>query len=448
MNRIVEVNETLAYAVIEPGVTQRQLFDHLAGHAPGLMLDCTGAGTGASIVGNTLERGFGHSRYGDHVTSTCGFEAVLADGRVLRTGFGHIPNARSARVYPYGAGPALDGLLMQSNLAVVTRMGVWLMRKPEAFSAFFAAVDQDASLEPLIDALRELRMQGTFASAVHVGNDLRVLSSRGGYPFDRAGGVTPLPDALREAMRREAGVGVWSVAGAVSGTADHVRASKKALRRALGGLGRFRCVDDGALALANRVAGLLSKAGAHGLTRQLEALKPVYNLLRGVPDDDALRGAHWRVRQAPPTLDTDPRDSGAGLVWVSPVVPATGEDARRVAALVEPVFARHGFDALVTFTLINERALIGILNVAFDRTVPGEAEAAARCYEELTAALLDAGYPPYRSSIPGYAALRAAGGPDDVFWDVAAAIKRALDPGDLIARGRYLAPLDETPSRG
>jgi 4-cresol dehydrogenase (hydroxylating) len=442
MNRIVEVDRTLAYAVVEPGVTQRQLFDHLAGHAPDLVMDCTGAGAGASIVGNTLERGFGHSRYGDHVTSTCGFEAVLADGAVLRTGFGHIPNARTARVYPHGAGPALDGLLAQANLAVVTRMGLWLMRRPSTFSAFFAAVEEDAGLERLVDTLRELRMQGVFHSAVHIANDLRVLSSRGRYPFDRANGVTPLPSGLRATMGAEAGIGRWSVAGAVSGTAEDVRASKAALRRGLRPLGRFRLVDDRTLALANRAAGLLSKIGSHGLSRQLDALKPVYNLLRGVPDDDALRGAHWRVRQGPPTLDIDPRDSGAGLVWVSPVVPATGEDARRVTSLVEPVFARHGFDALVTFTLINERALIGILNVAFDRSLRDETEAAARCYEELTATLLDAGYPPYRCSTNGFDALRAASGVDEVFWDVAHAIKRALDPGDIIARGRYLSPLE------
>ena len=30
-----------------------------------------------------------------------------------------------------------------------------------------------------------------------------------------------------------------------------------------------------------------------------------------------------------------------------------------------------------------------------------------------------------------------------VFWDVAAEIKRALDPKDIISRGRYNPPLDD-----
>jgi len=55
MNRIREVNQDLAYAVIEPGVTQKQLFDHLQEQGIPLWFDCTGSGPEASIVGNTLE---------------------------------------------------------------------------------------------------------------------------------------------------------------------------------------------------------------------------------------------------------------------------------------------------------------------------------------------------------------------------------------------------------
>ena len=61
MNRIIEVNEQLAYAVIEPGVTQGRLYQHLKAKHPGLWMDATGAGLEASIIGNTVDRGFGHN---------------------------------------------------------------------------------------------------------------------------------------------------------------------------------------------------------------------------------------------------------------------------------------------------------------------------------------------------------------------------------------------------
>ncbi|MCP4646040.1 MAG: FAD-dependent oxidoreductase, partial [bacterium] len=80
MNRILEVNTDLAYAVIEPGVSQQQLYRYLQEHKTGLWMDATGAGLDASLVGNTLERGFGHTRNGDHFSTTSGMEVVLADG--------------------------------------------------------------------------------------------------------------------------------------------------------------------------------------------------------------------------------------------------------------------------------------------------------------------------------------------------------------------------------
>src|SRR3546814_5448318 len=86
MNRIREVDPALAYAVIEPGVTQGQLSEHLRAQGIALWPDCTGAGPDTSIVGNILDRGFGHTPYGNRAQYISGLEIVLADGRVLRTG--------------------------------------------------------------------------------------------------------------------------------------------------------------------------------------------------------------------------------------------------------------------------------------------------------------------------------------------------------------------------
>src|SRR5258708_5763602 len=108
MNKIIEVNSELAYAVIESGVTQGQLAAYLKEHHIPLMLDGNGAGPDASFVGNILDRGFGHSRYGDRFLHACNFEAVLADGTILNSGYGAYPNAKAQHVYKHGIGPAID----------------------------------------------------------------------------------------------------------------------------------------------------------------------------------------------------------------------------------------------------------------------------------------------------------------------------------------------------
>src|SRR5262249_23872360 len=137
MNRILDFNEELAYATVEPGVTQRQLFAFLQERKSRLWVDATGSSPDCSLIGNAMERGFGHTPYGEHIANTCGFEVVLPTGEVVETGFSRYPNVHAAPVYRWGLGPSLDGLFAQSNLGVVTRMTFWLMPAPEKFEAFF-----------------------------------------------------------------------------------------------------------------------------------------------------------------------------------------------------------------------------------------------------------------------------------------------------------------------
>ncbi|MCZ6666916.1 MAG: FAD-binding oxidoreductase, partial [Gammaproteobacteria bacterium] len=142
MNAIIEVDAQMAYAVIEPGVTQGQLSEYLREHGIPLWLDCTGAGPEASIVGNVLERGFGHTPYGNRFQNICSMQVVLSNGRVLETGFGHFSRAKTKNLFPTGLGPVLHGLFTQSNLGIVTRLGIWMMPTPECFEAFFCFVEQ------------------------------------------------------------------------------------------------------------------------------------------------------------------------------------------------------------------------------------------------------------------------------------------------------------------
>ncbi len=434
MNRIVEVNTRLAYAVIEPGVTQGQLSDYLREHKTGLWVDSTGAGRDASLVGNTLDRGFGHTRYGDHFLTTCGMEVVLADGRVLQTGFGHYANAKAARVYRYGVGPFLDGLFAQSNFGIITRIGLWLMPEPEAFCSFYFSAPNDGDLADVVDRLASLRQQGLLQSAIHIGNDLRLLSARMRYPWQRAGGKTPLPRELRAQLRRECGIGAWNAGSAIYGTRETVAATKKAVRRVLA---RYhpRFITDRTLALGEGVIRLLNRVGAGRKLREMfEIGKPVYELLKGVPSDEPLRGTAWRVRDPDPGKAVDPLDAHAGLMWVSPVVPATGEAASEVMRIIEPIYEKHGFEALVTFTLITERAMCGVTNLAFDKREADEAARAAACYDELMNTLMNAGYIPYRTGPAGFEKLARN---SSVFWDVVRQLKQTLDPNNIISPGRY-----------
>ena len=434
MNRIVEVNEQLAYAVIEPGVTQGQLWDHLQEKGLPLWVDSTGAGREASLVGNVLDRGFGHTPYGDHCATVCGMQVVLGTGDIIETGMGRFPGSKARRVYRYGVGPHLDGLFQQSNFGIVTQIGLWLMPRPEASCAFFLSGKQETDLERIVDALRPLRLAGLLPSAIHIGNDLRVISARMRYPWDRAGGVTPLPDELRAQLRKEAGIGAWNVAGALYGTAGTVREVKRVLRRAVAPL-RPTFVDDRAIFAGRAVGRALRVVGrGRGLGELLDLAEPTYRLMQGEPTDEPLRGVMWRVRGEVVDEPRDPRDVQAGVMWVSPVLPATGAEARAVLNLIESIYIEHGFEPLVTFTMINERAMICVSNLYFDVREAEEASAAKRCYDQLTQTLMTEGYVPYRTGPAGYRKLAAA---ETETTSVAGLVKQVLDPAGVITPGRY-----------
>jgi 4-cresol dehydrogenase (hydroxylating) flavoprotein subunit len=160
----IEVNEQLAYAIVEPGVTFFQLYKHIQDKKYRLWISCPTPGWG-SVLGNALERGFGYTPHGDHAGQQCGMEVVLANGDVIRTGMGAMSDNPAWPLYKYSYGPSLDGLFMQSNLGVVTKIGVWLMPEPEMYSPVDIGVDREEDIVALIDTLRPLRLDGTIPTA-------------------------------------------------------------------------------------------------------------------------------------------------------------------------------------------------------------------------------------------------------------------------------------------
>ncbi len=210
MNRILDFSEELGYVTVEPGVTQAQLFDFLRERESKFWMDCTGASPRCSLIGNTMERGFGHTPYGDHFAHSCGLEVVLPQGDVIETGFARYPGAAAAPLYRWGVGPSIDGLFSQSNFGVVTRMTIWLMPAPEYFQAYYFRCETEADLPPVVDALRPLRLNGTIRSASHIGNDYKVLCALQQYPWAETGGQTPLSEPLMSQFRRELKIGAWN----------------------------------------------------------------------------------------------------------------------------------------------------------------------------------------------------------------------------------------------
>jgi 4-cresol dehydrogenase (hydroxylating) len=436
MNRIIEVNRELAYVVLEPGVTQRQLYEYLRDRNIPLALSPTGAGPNCSILGNTLERGFSIGAYGDHFLAQCGMEIVLATGEILNTGFGHYPGARATHVYKYGVGPSLDGLFTQSNLGIVTKMGVWLAPKPEHFEACYLTCYTDDQIGPVIEAVRSLMFNGAFLGPVNLLHRNRVLIMLERYPWREMSDVTPLSESAAAAMAARKKIGMWNGVGAIGGTHVQVVAAKRAIRRALAGkVDRLTFLSDSRLKLLQRFPNALSVALRMNVPELLKTLEGSYGLMQGVPSEVALSLAYWRNRRPMPAgSDLNPARDGCGLMWFAPVIPMTRDDVARFRQIIEPILAKYRFEACITLTAVNERCFDCTLPLLFDRDDEAQARDAEACYRELVEACREQGYIGYRL---GLQSMADEVGRDDVFWDVVTRIKRALDPAGILAPGRY-----------
>ena len=162
MNRILDIDEKLAFAVVEPGVSYQALYDELVRRGNKLMLDVTSGPPQGGMIGNALDKGAGYSPYFDHFGFSCGLEIVLGNGEVLRTGDGALDSKDlfNWHTSKYSFGPILDGLFTQSNYGIVTRMGVWLLPRPPAVRSFHFTFPDDDDLETIVELCRPLKQIG------------------------------------------------------------------------------------------------------------------------------------------------------------------------------------------------------------------------------------------------------------------------------------------------
>jgi len=434
MNRILDFSEELAYVTVEPGVTQEQLYTFLKERGSRLWMDATGASPQCSLIGNAMERGFGHTPYGDHFAYICGLEVVLPEGDAIETGFARFADSKAAPLYKWGLGPALDGLFSQSNFGIVTRMTVWLMPEPEYFQAYYFRCESEGDLRAVVDALRPLRLNGTIRSASHIANDYKVISALRQYPWRETDGRTPLQGDLLKHFRREMKIGPWNGSGALYGTKAQVREARRLLRRALAGkASRLQFLDDRMLRIAARFAKPYQMISGWNLERTLAVLKPVYGLMRGVPTDHPLASTYWRKRTSPPAK-MDPDRDGCGLLWCSPVAPNDGAHAERLTDLAAEILLRHGFEPAISLTVLTERTIACIVSIAYDRDVAGEDGRARTCYKELLEACFREGYHSYRLAVSSMYAMVGEG----TYPDLLRSLKATLDPWNILAPGRYV----------
>ena len=443
MNRVLEVNEELAYAVIEPGVTYGQLNAHLKQHGYKLWVDCIDGTSQGSVIGNALDRGVGETPYGDHFGNLCGIEVVLPDGSIVPIG-GDDHGPKTWHLHKWGVGPYLEGMFTQSNFGVVTRAGLWLMPEPEAYNSWVFEVKDASHLPAVIDTFRQLALQGILTTKLHMINDmvsLTVVAQR--IEQHRTGGGYLSPDEV-EALRRQYGIAAMTCAGGIYGTQAQVRLQRRILKRALGRHGRLLFISDRMLSVLERVIStawkypavkaVVERVGGASL-QVLDSSPHVHRILQGIPTDYFVKHAYYRSRRR---LKTDqaisPALDGCGVIWFAPILPFTSADMLPFMDRARRRFEEANLDFWVAVLVMNPRSVTCLMNILYDKDDADEVRHAEELYATLVSDMRAAGYQQYRAGLLAWSSLHDGAEP---VRKLNGTIKKALDPAGILAPGRY-----------
>jgi 4-cresol dehydrogenase (hydroxylating) len=437
MNRILEVNAQYHYAVVEPGVTQRQLLDYIKTNNLPLMLNVTGSTSDTSLIGNAMDRGVGYFDSRAHGISN--MQVVLGNGDTIQTGFGHIPNAKTSNLYKHGVGPSLDGLFQQGNFGIVTSACIDLIPKPDQHMAAIVKIATEEKLPLLIDALVQLRSRGIVHTVAHVGNRERSYSTLAPLLYEQlleAG--APADESTRTLavqMLEEGGFGPWSAAIGILGTRRQLKLAKKEIRQAVGGFSKVLFLNDTIISGAKSIATTLSFIPAvRKKLMILKAIEPVYGFTRGEATDDSLKAVYWAAEDFESLDNPDPDHSNSGVLFCLPILPASGQIVHDVVRDTRDTFARHGFVAAITINLMDTKSMEGVISLAFDRRDHEKTKRAQACIQEMEGRYMEQGYPPYRVGINS---MHHVVQEDDSFWHTVRDLKKVLDPNGIISPGRY-----------
>lgn len=442
MNRVLEVNEELAYAVIEPGVTYEQFNAHLRNKGYRLWIDCTDGSGQGSVIGNALERGIGETPYGDHFGNLCGLQVVLPDGELVHVG-GAVQGLKTWHTHKWGVGPYLEGMFTQSNLGIVTRAGIWLMPQPECYNSFVYEIRDERHLRKVLDAFRRLSLSGVVNTKLHMINDFVSMTILTQRISEQVPQHAPLSDADLAALRTKYGVAPWSCAGGIYGTTGQVRLQRALLREALSPYGRLIFISDRLLPFLQGVIDRAWKSdffrrlvelGARTSLPVLESAPHVHKILQGIPTEYFVKHAYYRYRRPRPEQDVQPARDRCGLIWFAPVLPFSNTQVWPFLEVCKQHFAAHGFDFYVAMLLMNPRSVVCLMAVIYDQEDADETAHSQQLYDELLALMRERQFQQYRAGLQSWG---------ELFKDAPelqrlnARIKAALDPDGIIAPGHY-----------
>ena len=432
MNQIFSFDEERGTVEVGPGVTQGQLADFIKESK--WVLDCTGAGPDTSIVGNILERGFGHGRKGDRSRYYTITEAILANGKVLNL------DQHLSYVGRAGLAAGLHEMFSQNNLAVITKIKFELNLKAEESLRLLIRIPHRDHISEYVDALSQLKAEGTVDSFPHIGNEYRVLGMFETFNFQKWSPETGVPGDELKTLLNSRKIAPWSGVMVIAGNRKVALAMARRVRDALKEVAKVTIFSAYRL---NRLNNLIQKSPKifefipkfRAAKEFLDNFSLAMKSFEGPPTLMGLKGCYWRNPLKDQDMNGNPVKNGCGFFWLAPALPMSGNVVSDCLNESRSKFEAMGFEFSVTLTAASSHLCQAIISIYYNKLDPDETNRARDLANTLRADYEKKGWIRYRRGIDEMPIPENDIESDALY--LRSVIKRALDPENIISPGRY-----------
>ena len=434
MRRIVELNKELACVTVEPGVTQRQLYEYIQKHNLDFMVPTSGAGPNGSLIGNALEKGYGITPYEDHFGAILNLKAVLPDGEIYHSAISEFGGHRSDAIFKWKLGPYLEGLFAQGNMGIVVQATIALAPKPQDVTQFLMFVD-DKHFEDAVTAVGAIKQRfGSMLGGVNLMNRRRLLSMVESN-HEWLGEETVTEVHIRE-MAKKHMIPDWVVMGGVYCPHEITSGITKVIKKEFGRSAKHSVfLGRRKINLAKK---LLKFLPIPQIINTVKSVDQALSILEGVPSEVAIPLAYLKNHKTSPTRDNlSPDADGCGLIWYSPLIPIDASLVRDYTQEITRICLAKGIEPLITLTTISERCFDSTIPILFDLNDKDECVRAQECYRSLLDLSREMGVFPYRVDVETMRELFDSAEGKGSCFTIIQKIKDAIDPNHIISPGRY-----------
>lgn len=326
----------------------------------------------------TVDRGTGFTPTATHHQNMAGLEILLADGDLVRTGQFAISNSASAHLSKFTFGPSIEGLFLQSNLGVVTKMGIWLTPQPDAYASCFFEMPEIEDIEIIVDVFGALRQNGVIPNTIFLSNIIEVMAmikKREEFWSEQG----PIPAAVLNDIQKEFNLGYWNARFGLFGPRRILQAQLEEIQQTIKtrsptGTFRFELFsgEENQTLVASNIP------DPHG------------GPFVGVP-------TLWSLPMVKFRLSKDEKGIAAHGDFSS-IIPSDGKAARRWVEESKRICEKHGFDLFCDF-FMHERHLIFVNFQPFDKTQAWQRNAVQAIFADMYQEAKTKGFSNYRSHV-------------------------------------------------